>query len=67
MIKMCKSIGRRLAAWNRDETGATMVEYWLIVAFVAVPALAALLIFRDELWNMFASLWEDVQTQQDIG
>lgn len=62
-----KKVWKRLRAFSRDEQGATMVEYVLMVAFVGLPLLAVALIFRNELWEMVSSLWEDVQSQQDVG
>ena len=42
---------------HRDEQGADMVEYILIVAAVALPLLAVIIWFRKDLEEWFKSLW----------
>lgn len=44
---------RKLSALVADRSGATMVEYGLIAAFVAVAAVAALLASGDTLAAIF--------------
>jgi Flp pilus assembly pilin Flp len=52
------SIRKTLRALYRDEQGADMVEYILIVAAVALPLLGIILWFRDDLWSWAKGLWE---------
>jgi Flp pilus assembly pilin Flp len=51
-------IRKTLRALYRDEQGADMVEYILIVAAVALPLLGIILWFRDDLWTWAKGLWE---------
>jgi Flp pilus assembly pilin Flp len=57
---MSKALKLAKAFWN-DEQGATFVEYILIVAAIALPLLGLLIIFREELWDLVARQWDDVQ------
>ena len=61
---LSKKLSGRLRALHRDEQGADMVEYILIVAAVALPLLAVIIWFRKDLEHWFKSLWED--TKGDI-
>lgn len=67
---MVKAIASRLArqfkALHRDEQGADMVEYVLIVAAIALPIMAMAIIFRNELWNMLKGFWEGVKQDANI-
>ena len=66
---MKKALGklRRVArALHRDEQGADMVEYVLLVAAVALPLLGIFLIFREQLWEMFSGFWERIMGRADI-
>lgn len=40
----------------RDQLGQSLVEYGLIIAFVAVLAIASLLIFRPEIGSVLSDL-----------
>ena len=61
-----KKLARTLKALHRDEGGADMVEYILIVAAIALPLLAIAIIFRDELWEVVSGFWEDNQGDVDM-
>lgn len=60
-MSMWNRMKARLGAFNRDEQGAGMVEYILIVAAIALPLLALLIIFRDDLKEWFEGEFEDVK------
>lgn len=45
-----------LTSLNRDDTGATMVEYGLLVAFVAVAALVGVKTLGTRLNTLFGSV-----------
>jgi pilus assembly protein Flp/PilA len=45
-----------LKSLNRDEEGATMVEYGLLVALVAVAAVAAVQALGSNLGTLFSSV-----------
>lgn len=54
MMKLFVATQNRLAEFRaRDDEGATMVEYGLIVAFIALVALAGVTIFGDKLSAFF--------------
>ena len=61
-----KKIMNTLKALHRDQDGADMVEYILIVAAIALPLLAIAIIFRDELWNVVSGFWEDIKGDVDM-
>jgi len=46
---MLQWMGRKLKALHRDEQGADMVEYVLIVAAVALPLLAVIIWFWKDI------------------
>lgn len=62
---MFKTIRNKLMALHRDEQGADMVEYILIVAILALPLLGALIWFRKEIGQWAKDLWEGVKTGTD--
>jgi Flp pilus assembly pilin Flp len=65
MKTMLKTMGRKLRALNRDDRGATMVEYMLLIAVIALPLLALLIWFGDDLWNLFLERWEDAKDESE--
>lgn len=65
-MKSLKRIGRTLKRLYRDERGADMVEYVLVVAMIALPLLAVALIFRNELWEWVRNLWENIQSDGEV-
>lgn len=48
--------------WN-DEEGANAVEYGLIAAVIAVALIAALVIFRDSISNLFQRQAGEIDSQ----
>ena len=66
---MLKRIGRRVLALHRDEGGADMVEYILVIAAIALPLVAILLIFRDKIWAWVGEQWENIvgRAEEPIG
>jgi Flp pilus assembly pilin Flp len=61
-----RKLSRTVRALHRDERGADMVEYVLLVAAVALPLLGIFLIFREQLWEMFGGFWERIMGRADI-
>lgn len=54
MQKMFVAAQNRIAEFrSKDDEGATMVEYGLIVAFIALVALVGVTIFGDKLSEFF--------------
>ena len=66
MKDMLNRLGNRLRSLHRDEQGASMVEYILIIAAIALPLLAVILIFRNELWNMVRGRWDEIRGDAEV-
>ena len=66
MKDMLNRLGNRLRSLHRDEQGASMVEYILVIAAIALPLLAVILIFRNELWSMVSDRWEEIKGDAEI-
>jgi len=49
----------------RDEQGANMVEYILIIAAVALPLLAVVLWYRNEISEWASEKWNDIRGVDD--
>jgi pilus assembly protein Flp/PilA len=49
-----------LAKLHRDEEGATMVEYGLIVALIAVVCIAAVTLIGGRLSSTFSNVADDI-------
>jgi len=58
---MLKSIKRTLLALHRDEQGADMVEYILIIAAVGLPLLAVILWFWHDISKVAKSWWDAIK------
>ena len=54
-------LGNRLRSLHRDEQGADMVEYILIIAAIALPLLAVILWFRNDIAEWLGEQWEDIK------
>lgn len=61
-----KRIGKMLKRLHRDERGADMVEYILIVLMIALPLLGVAIIFRNEIASMVKSAWGTIRGQSEI-
>jgi len=57
---MMRALGRHLKRLHRDEQGADMVEYILIIAAIALPLLAVAIVFRDELWGWVNEFFDNI-------
>ena len=60
-----KQMARRLRALHRDEGGAEMLEYILLIAVVALPLVGLLLWFRNDITEWVQGLWEEVKGESD--
>ncbi len=58
---MLKSIGRRLKALHRDEQGADMVEYILVIAAIALPLLGFVVYFWQDIKEWAKDLYERIK------
>lgn len=59
-------IPRKLVRLHRDESGAEMLEYILIVAVVALPMVGILLWFRDEITDWVKDIWVEVRDDTEV-
>lgn len=57
---MVKSLLGRMKALHEDQQGATMVEYVLIFAALALPLLALLIIFKDRITDKVDELLTNI-------
>ena len=68
---MMKSVGRALMRLHRDEQGADMVEYILIIAAIALPLLAVVIIFWDNIkewmYGTTQQVFDDTEAASDTG
>jgi len=53
---MAESLGSRLISADRDEDGASLVEYALLIALIAVAALVAVAFFGVQLGGTYSSV-----------
>jgi Flp pilus assembly pilin Flp len=66
MKAIARGLGRTLRRLYRDERGANMVEYLLLILLVALPLLAVVLVFRNELWSLIRQLWDSIKGQTTV-
>jgi Flp pilus assembly pilin Flp len=59
-MEKLRRVMKRLRSLHRDEQGADMVEYILIIAAIALPLMAVAIIFRDKLWGTVKRFWNDI-------
>lgn len=60
-MSMKARIARTLQALHRDEKGADMVEYILIVAAIALPLLGFVIYFWGEIKSWALDLWNKIK------
>ena len=57
---MLKALKSKLSALHRDEQGADMVEYILIVAAIGLPLLGLLIYYRHKIAEWVEELWDKI-------
>jgi Flp pilus assembly pilin Flp len=62
---MLKTFKNMLSRLHRDEQGADMVEYILIVVAIGLPLLVLILIFRDRIWSWLNTQWGNITEQAE--
>ena len=65
MKSLWNRAGRLARRVYRDEQGANMVEYILIIAAVALPILAIVLLYRNDLMEWVQRGWRTVTGTSD--
>lgn len=61
---MLDKMKKALLAFHRDEKGADMIEYILIVAAVALPLIAIMIWFKDDISKWAAQKWQEAKSGQ---
>ena len=61
MTDMLRRMKARLGALHRDEQGADLVEYILIIAAIALPLLGVIIWFRKDLARWIGEVYEDIK------
>ncbi len=61
---MLRRIKNGLLALHRDEKGADMIEYILVVAAIALPLLAVVIWFWKDISKWADQLWKDAKGEQ---
>jgi len=66
---MLRQMTKTLKALHRDEKGADMVEYILIIAAIALPLLGVIVLFwdniKDWVYGKTEKVFEDVENAED--
>ena len=52
----------KVTTWMKDEKGASMVEYALLVVLIAIVALVAVSLAGDEVSSVFSEIATSLQT-----
>jgi len=67
---MIREMARRtwdgIKAMDRDDRGADMVEYILLVAVIALPLLAVIIFYRDKIRDMLADMFGQVENDANM-
>jgi Flp pilus assembly pilin Flp len=63
---MISRIKKGLLALHRDEKGADMIEYILVVAAIALPLLAVVIWFWKDISRWAGDLWESAKGQKGV-
>ena len=65
MRNLAKRIGGTLRCLHDDQQGANMVEYILIIAAIALPLLAVILLYRNEITEWTKQQWDQARSTPD--
>jgi Flp pilus assembly pilin Flp len=57
-----KKLREKLLALHRDEGGADMVEYILLIAIIALPLIGVLIWYWKEINTTALGLWDQVKS-----
>lgn len=61
MMNLGTRVKRRARALHRDERGADLIEYVLIIAAIALPLLGVIIWFWKDLSRWVGELYEDIR------
>jgi Flp pilus assembly pilin Flp len=65
MRNLCRSAAGLLRRIYSEERGATMIEYVLIIAAIALPVLAIVLLYRNDLMEWLKGNWDTAKNVPD--
>ena len=65
MRNLAKRIGGVVRCLHDDQRGANMVEYILIIAAIALPLLAVILLYRNEITEWAKQQWDHARSTPD--
>ena len=57
-----QALWTKVTTWMKDEKGASMVEYALLVVLIAIVALVAVSLAGDEVSSVFSEIATELQT-----
>ncbi len=57
-----QALWTKVKTWMKDEKGASMVEYALLVVLIAIVALVAVSLAGDEVSSVFSNIATSLQT-----
>jgi Flp pilus assembly pilin Flp len=66
MVRLAKRTWRAVRRLDRDEQGADMVEYILLVAVIALPLLAVVIHYRGKILELLSSMFSDVESNANV-
>lgn len=66
MKNVLQRVKTTLGALHRDERGADMIEYILVVAAVALPLLAVVIYFWKDISVFAKGLWTDAKGRKGL-
>ena len=62
---MLRVLKNKLFALHRDQQGADMLEYILIVAAIGLPLLAVIIFFRKDIAGWIRDQYENIKGEQE--
>jgi Flp pilus assembly pilin Flp len=65
MRNLMRQAWRVLRALHKDQQGANMVEYILIIAAISLPLIAVVLYYRNEIADWAKEKWDAARGIQD--
>ena len=60
-MKWFGKVGRTLRTLHRDEQGADLVEYILIVAAIALPLLGVIIMYKGRIEEWLQEQWDEIR------
>ena len=66
MKNVLQRVKTTLGALHRDERGADMIEYILVVAAIALPLLAVVIWFWKDISNWAKDLWTQAKGRETL-